>query len=166
MTDPSLVECSVRQLHARYVDAVWRKDAETFLDCFTEDGEWKIAGMHLRGHAEIRSQFDKFMAPCERILMSFGTPLLEVDHNTASSRTLVTECVKHRDGEVIRTVGLYYDRFVVQNDRWRFKWRHWSLYYYGPPDFSGPFLDSPEYGAPPGMPAPDEPTISRARHKE
>lgn len=163
MTDFSLAECSIRQLHARYVDAVWRKDAESFVDCFTEDGEWKLAGMHLRGRDEIKSQFNKFMAPCERILMSFGTPVLEVEQGAATGRTLVSECVKHADGEVVRTIGIYYERFVAENDRWRFKWRHWTLYYYGPPDFSGSFLNSPEYGAPPGMPAPGEPTITRVR---
>lgn len=161
MTNFPLAESSIRQLHARCVDAVWRKDAASFADCFTEDGEWKLAGMHLRGRAEIKSGFEKFLAPCERIFMSLGTPVLEIGTGTATGRTLVTECAQHADGQVIRTIGLYYERFVEHNDRWRFKWRHWALHYYGPPDFSAPFLDTPEYGPPPGMPAPEEPTVIR-----
>lgn len=162
MTDVARAECAIRQLQARCVDAVWRKDAESFADCYTEDGEWKLAGMHLRGRAEIKSGFEKLTAPCERIVMFLGTPVLEAGPGLASARTLATEYVKNTDGQVIRTLGIYYERFVEHDNRWLFSWRHWTLHYYGPPDFSRPFLDSPEYGAPPGMPAPDEPTVIRA----
>lgn len=93
--------------------------------------------------------------------MFLGTPVLEIGQGLASGRTLATECVKNTNGQVIRTIGIYYERFVEQDNQWRFSWRHWTLHYYGPPDFSGPFLDSPEYGPPPGMPAPDEPTVIR-----
>ena len=53
MTDFAATEAAIRQLHARYVDAVWRKDYVAFGDCFTTDAEWRIAGMVLHGRAEI-----------------------------------------------------------------------------------------------------------------
>jgi ketosteroid isomerase-like protein len=162
MTDFLAAESGVRQLHARYVDAVFRKDAQAFVDCFAEDGEWKIAGMHLRGRAEIADAFEKFMAPTERILMQFGLPVLEVGQGAAIGRTYVTELVKHAAAPAaVRTIGVYYERFVEQGDRWRFQWRHWNLYYYGPPDLSAPMHAPPEYGAFPGMPGADEPTVVR-----
>ncbi len=44
MTDLAAADNGIRQLHARYADAVWRKDYPSFGDCFTEDCEWRIAG--------------------------------------------------------------------------------------------------------------------------
>ena len=47
MSDFVAAEAGIRQLHARFVDAVWRKDADAFAECFAHDGEWKIAGLEL-----------------------------------------------------------------------------------------------------------------------
>lgn len=160
MTDFLVADGAIRQLHARYVDAVWRKDFATFTDCFAAEAEWKIAGMHIRGRVQIGSQFEKFIAPSERVLMLLGMPILEVGNGTASGRIHVTEYVKLTDGRAARTIGVYYDRYVDEGDRWRFRLRHWSLYYRGPPDLSAPFHECEEYGPPPGMPGPD-PTTAR-----
>jgi ketosteroid isomerase-like protein len=161
MTGFLIAESAIRQLYARYTDAVFRKDSASFIDCFAAEAEWKIAGMNLRGHAQIVDQFKKFMATTERVLMFPGTPILDIGDNSASGRTYVTEYVKLANGQAIRTIGIYYDRFVKQQDGWRFLWRHWTLSYYGPPDFSAPFYDAPDYGPPPAMPGADEPTVIR-----
>jgi uncharacterized protein (TIGR02246 family) len=163
MTDFLIAESAIRQLHARCVDAVFRKDTAAFADCYAEDGEWKIAGMHMKGRAQIASEFEKFMAPCERVLMLFTDPVLEVGEGVASGRSYVTEFMKYPDGRAVRTIGLYYERYVEQKDRWRFQWRHWNLYYYGPPDFSAPYHNPPDYGPHPGMPGADDPTIVRKK---
>jgi ketosteroid isomerase-like protein len=161
MTDFLVAECAIRQLHARYADAVWRRDSEAFADLFADDAQWKVAGMHLRGRTEISRTFEKFMTHSGRILMSFGTPIVEVGVGGASSRTYVTENNKFADGRTASTIGVYYERFVDEGDRWRFKWRHWNLHYIGPPDISAPLYDVREYGPPPGMPGPDDPTTVR-----
>ena len=44
------------------------------------------------------------------------------------------------------TFGVYYDRYVVEGDRWRFQSRHWSLHYRGPMDLSAPLVEFPDYG--------------------
>lgn len=161
MTDLLVAECAIRQLHARYVDAVWRKDPESFADLFAENAEWKIAGMHMRGRAHIKSEFAKFMRHVERTFMIFGTPIVQVGERTATSRTYVTENNKFADGRTASTFGIYYEHFVDEGDRWRFQRRHWNLHYIGPPDFSAPLYQVKEYGPPPGMPGPDDPTTVR-----
>jgi uncharacterized protein (TIGR02246 family) len=161
MPDILAAESGVRQLHARYVDAVWRRDRESFLDCFAEDGEWKIAGMRMRGRAEIAAGYDKLLAASERVLMMLGPPVVQVEGDGVSARTPVTELIKLLDGRAVRTIGVYYERFVEQRGRWRFAWRHWDLFYYGPPDLSAAFYDSPDHGPPPAMPEPDAPTLTR-----
>ncbi len=161
MTDFLVAESAIRQLHARYIDAVWRHDSQAFANCFAEDAEWKIAGTHIRGRDEIKSQFEKFMIHVERVLMHFSAPILEVGDATATGRTYVNEHNKFKDGRTAMTIGIYYERFVDQGDRWRFSWRHWNLYYIGPPDLSAPLYQVKEYGPPPGMPGPDDPTTVR-----
>jgi ketosteroid isomerase-like protein len=157
----SEAECAIRQLHARYVDALWRKDADAFADLHAVDAEWKVAGMHIRGREQIRSEFAKFMLYLDRTLMIFGDPIVELGDGVASSRSYVTENNKFADGRTASTVGIYYERFVDEGDRWRFKWRHWNLYYIGPPNLSAPMYPCLEYGPPPGMPGPDDPTTVR-----
>ena len=152
MTDVLTAEYAIRQLHGRYIDAIWRKDAEAFAGCFTEDAEWKIAGMHLRGRAEIAGAFEKLTAPARRVLMFVTQPVLEIGEGTATGRVYATEYIKRLDGQALRTIGVYYDCYAGEGLRWRFRSRHWNLQYLGPVDFSEPFLDSPDYGPPPAMP--------------
>jgi ketosteroid isomerase-like protein len=161
MSDFLIAESAIRQLHARCADAVWRKDSAGFADCFAQDAEWKIAGMRMRGREAIKAQLEAFLEPLERVIMFFGVPILEVGKGTASGRTYVTERNKAKDGRTASTIGIYYERFVDQGDRWRFSWRHWMLHYIGPPDMSAPFYECQDYGPPPGMPGPDDPTTVR-----
>lgn len=158
MTDFLIAESAIRQLQAHCVEAIWRKDAKAFANCFAADGEWKIAGMHMRGRAEIEATFAKLLGLCEKVITNVSTPILEVGDGTAFGRSYVVENAKLMSGATAHTIGIYYERYVETPEGWKFKWRHWSLQYRGPNDLSAPFYDSPDYGPHPGMPGPDEPT--------
>lgn len=163
MTDFVVAECGIRQLHARFVDAVWRKDADAFANCFAVDGEWKIAGLHIRSRAEIGATFARLLAACAKVNILGGPPLLDIGEGTATGRITCTELAKMGDGSAAMSIGIYYDRYVEDGDRWLFQWRHFSLHYRGPVDLSGDLVDSPDYGPPPGMPGADEPTLTRRK---
>lgn len=151
-------EAGIRQLYARYADAVWRKDGASFVDCFAEDAVWKIAGRTVRGRDEIGALFLASLEPSEKVMFWAGIPLLEVSGDTATGRTQVTELIKRKDGTSLRSLAIYYERFVEQQGAWRLQWHHFDLFYLGPPDLSGKFLDAGDYGPPPGFPGPDDPT--------
>ena len=161
MTDFVRAEAAIRQLHARCNDIIWRKDAKGFADCFTADGEWKIAGQHMRGRAEIEGLFAKLLGLCDKVFTQSGAPILEVGDGVATARTYVVENAKLMNGQTAMTIGVYHERFIEEADGWKFKWRHWSLKYRGPADLTGPFYDTPDYGPPPGAPAADEPTTTK-----
>jgi len=161
MTDLVIAEYGIRQLHARFADAVWRKDPEAYADCFAEDAEWKIATMHIRGRADIGGTFAKLLAACARVQIIAGTPLLEIGQGTATGRIQITELAKMADGSSAMTLGVYYDRYVEEAGRWRFQWRHFGLHYRGPTDLSAALVECPDYGPPPGIPGSDEPTFTR-----
>ncbi len=147
-----IVEAAIRQLHARYVDAVWRKDLDAFGDCFTADAEWRIAGRILHGRENIVENLRRLLPNFHRVLMTFRTPIVEVGNGTASARTYVTENNVFVDGRPGASIGIYYERFVDQGDRWRFAWRLFQTHYVGPADIKGPLYDNPDFGPPPNMP--------------
>jgi hypothetical protein len=163
MTDFLVAESGIRQLHACYTDAVWRKDYEAFGDCFTEDAEWRISGMILRGRLEIVDTIKQFMSRFRRVLVTLRTPILEIGNGTASGRTYLSEQSVLSDGRPYGPLGIYYERFVDQGDRWRFSWRLFQTNYSGPPDMSGTLFDNPDYGAPPAMPPLDAPTYNHSK---
>ena len=155
MTDFVTAECMVRQLHAHYVDAVWRKDVDRFGDCFTENCEWRIAGHVLAGRAQIVEFMSGVFPLFRRILLTMRTPAFEVGEGVASARTYFTENSVKASGEPLFAIGSYYERFADEGDRWRFSWRAFQTEYAGPVDFTGPLYDNPEWGPPPGMPPMD-----------
>ena len=156
-----IAECGIRQLHARFGDAVWRQDADEFADCFAENGEWKIAGMHMRGRPEIADACNRLLGRCSHIHLIIGLPILEVNGSTAIGRLSMTEFARVNDGSTAMTIGYYHDRYVETGGRWHFRSRHWSMKYRGAPDLTGAFADTPNYGLFPAFPAPDEPTFVR-----
>jgi len=147
------IEARIRQLHAHYTDAVWRKDPDAFGDCFAEDAEWRISGMLFAGRDEIVAGITQIFSNMNRVLMTFRTPELEMSGTgRAIGRTYVTEQCTWQAREPNVSIGRYYEHFVDEGDRWRFSWRLYQLLYTGPADLSGDFIDQPDYGAFPGMP--------------
>ncbi len=157
-----VAEAGIRQLHARYVDAVWRQDIAAFGDCFAVDCEWRISGLSHRGRDQISSFMARGFKKFRRILLTFRTPVLEVGDGIASGRVYMSEQSVLASGQGMTAIGTYYERFVEQDDRWRFSWRLFHTNYVGPVDLSAPFFDNPEYGAPPAMPPLDAPSFDRS----
>jgi hypothetical protein len=169
MTGFAAAECGIRQLQARYTDAVWRRDLAVFGDYFTEDAEWHVADFEddniegatvprtvqvvVKGRDKCVRFFGHFFDHMNRILMTFPTPILQVTGpGMAVGRCYSTEQVARKDKVPMFSTAIYYDRFVQQGDRWRFAWRYFQLQYTGPPDLAGQFLNPPDPGPPFAMP--------------
>lgn len=142
----------VMQLHARYCDAVWRKDVQAFGECFTEEAEWRISGMVVRGRTDAMAMIDTILGRAKRVYIEFQTPILDISGGALSARTYMNERCAWLDGKTNVAIGRYYEHFVREGDRLRFAWRLWQGLYTGPPDLTGDYGDFPDYGAPPGMP--------------
>ncbi len=162
MTDLMVAEFTVRQLHARYLDAVWRKDLDAFGDCFAEDAEWRIGGRILRGRAEIVGNLRRLLPNFQRVLMTFRTPLVHIEDGAVTSRTYVTEQNAFLDGRPGNSIGIYFERFVKQADQLRFKWRLFQLHYLGKMDITTRLFENPDFGPPPCMPPLDAPTYDHS----
>ncbi|MFA7602066.1 MAG: nuclear transport factor 2 family protein [Novosphingobium sp.] len=151
-------EFGIRQLHARCADAVWRKDASAFADCFAEHGVWKVAGLRLAGREAVAEGFAGLTAMNQRILMRFATPIVSIDAEGVSARTHVVEHVKRNDGSGMTSIGIYFERFVEVGGAWQFTWRHFDFCYFGPPDLSAELYAFVDRGPPPGLPDADAAT--------
>jgi len=154
---------AIRQLYARFIDAAFWQDGEAYAQLFTEDGEWKVAGMHIRGRREIGTTFSKLLGYTAKVQMIVGFPILEIEGEKAYARVQCTELTKMPDGSSSMAIGVYYDQFEKCGDEWLFRWRHFSLHYRGPMDFSADLVPSPNYGAFPAKPEWDEPTLTKLK---
>jgi len=162
MAEFSEAETAIRQLHALYTDAVWRKDVTAFGGCFARDAEWRLSGIIVRGRDDIANfmagAFDKYV----RILLTFRTPIVDMSGDELTARTYVSEQSVLATGQAYGPIGTYYERFVEEEGRLRFAWRLFMSDYIGPPDLSGTFYDNPDFGPPPAMPPLDQLTIDRS----
>jgi uncharacterized protein (TIGR02246 family) len=152
-----LAEAGIRQLYARYADAVWRKDRAALTSCFTEDAVWKIAGQTLVGRDAIGTFFEKSVGASQKVMFWSSNPLLEVSGHEATGRLQVTELIK-RDEVELRSLAIYYERYRREAGSWLLSFHHFNMYYLGPPDLSDDYYDCLEYGPPPGFPGPEDPT--------
>ena len=117
MTEFIVADSGIRQLHARFTDAVWRKDADAFADCFAHNGEWKIASMHILSRAEIGSTFAKLMGACDRVQLILGMPILEVEPGAADDLWGIAYRVPDADAARERLAGEGFDVSEVPEDR-------------------------------------------------
>ena len=143
----------IRQLHSRYVDAVFRKDYPAFRQCWTADAEWRIAGRVLRGHDEIGAFLEGAMGNFHRVIMTFRNPFIECDGDRVRSRVYVTERNGFKDGRPGGTIGTYFEKLERQHDGcWLRAWALFQLHYMGPADLTGSYFEQPDFGPPPGFP--------------
>ena len=148
--DPT-TECAIRQLHARYVDAVWRKDVAAFTACWTASARWRIAHVDARGPAESAEAFTTLIAPSQHVVMLPGALLLDDTPAGVVGRVLVSELIQRETG-AMRTIGHYHDRYAGAGRHWRFAARQWQLAYRGDMLFADAMLPRADCGPPPAMP--------------
>ena len=155
MIDEVRGEAGIRQLHARYADAVFRKDFAAFGDCFTADAVWILGAHKLHGRRECVAFLEDRIRDSHWVLLTFHTPILQFAAGSAQGRTYVTEQKAYRNAPASHNMATYYERFVEQSGAWRRAWAFFQLHYMGPGNLSGTFFQSADYGPPPGMPAPE-----------
>lgn len=163
MADLIAAEHGITQLHARYVDAVWREDFESFGDCFTEDCEWRIFGHVYRGREEVCEMMRGVIKRVTRIMITLRSPVFGVFEGSVCARAYFTEQSRLVTGQPLLLLGTNYARYAETAGRWRFDWRLFDIDYMGGPDFSGQYFDNPDYGPAPAMPPLDAIPVDHRR---
>ena len=132
-------ELELRNLMARYVDAVNRRDPEAWIDTWAEDGSWNLLGNPVTGRDNILALWEQMMATFEFALLLPSSCLFEVDGESASGHWYLHEYSRDLEGNRSAIISRYDDTYVKRDGRWLFASRAYNFIYNGPPDFSGDF---------------------------
>jgi uncharacterized protein (TIGR02246 family) len=114
-------DIALRQLIARYCDAVLRNDADAFAALWAPDAVWTL-GKPITGRDAIATAFQKLMKGFAWLVQTAPNAVFEVDEaaGTATGRVTITEQFKRTRGEQGSLVGVYHDRYERREGAWRF----------------------------------------------
>jgi uncharacterized protein (TIGR02246 family) len=132
-------ELALRNLMARYVDAVNRYDADAWIATWAEDGVWNLLGNPVEGREAILGLWQQMMATFEYALLFPSSCLFEIDGDSASGHWYIHEYSRDLEGNSGVILSRYVDTYVKRDGEWLFKTRDYGFIYNGPSDFSGDF---------------------------
>ena len=114
-------ELALRELVARYADAVCRRDAAAWGATWAADGEWQIMGQTVQGRDEIVALWERLMGGIPQVIQIPHEGLIEIEGDRASLRWYVTEQGKLADGSALVMSGVYLDECVKEDEVWLFQ---------------------------------------------
>jgi uncharacterized protein (TIGR02246 family) len=119
-------EEAIRQLVARYADAVNCRDGEAWSATWSTDGVWDLGSRHAEGREAIVEQWRASMATFDTVIQLVHQGTIHVDGDAASGRWYLHE-ESMRAGTRARYFGMYDDAYRKTADGWRFVRRRYSL---------------------------------------
>ena len=139
------VDRAVRNLTARYCDAVARNDGELFASLWSTDADWVAAGHTTSGRERIARVFAKLRGGyvlCTQELMSGYVEPLDAN-SRAVARWQIREYQWKADAPVSCVLGIYSDDLVIEHGVWCFARRQFDILYRGPVDLTGTVTPMP-----------------------
>lgn len=137
-------ELSIRELVARYSDAVGRRDERAWGATWTEDGVWNVGSNHATGRESVVKTWAGLMDLFRFVTQMPQSGFLEVDGDEGRGTWHVMELGWPREGDAACTLGVYEDRYRRTDEGWRFAERTFHIVYMGPPDLSGRLIGHPD----------------------
>jgi hypothetical protein len=130
-------EFAIRDLVARYCDAVARVDEKEWIDGWAEDSRWILGGSAAEGRDAILSRWLTVMGMLDFVVQVPEFGVVDVSGDRGTGRWYVTELLWFKGQEPARTLGVYHDAYLRVDGVWRFTERSLDVLYSGPPDLSG-----------------------------
>src|SRR5580765_1287316 len=114
-------ELAVRELAARYSDAVNRGSLQDMVAVYAPDGILTAFGApDVAGHAAIEATFAKVIADHQWIFQTTHSGIVRVEGDRARCRWWLTENALRKDGGGTLFMGCYEDIAVRGVDGWRY----------------------------------------------
>jgi ketosteroid isomerase-like protein len=132
-------ELALRNLMARYCDAVNRVDADAWIATWAEDGIWNLLGNPVSGRDNILALWKQMMGSFEFALMLPSSCLFEVSGDSAGGHWYLHEYTRDPEGNASTVLSRYKDTYVKVGGEWLFKTRDYGFIYNGPSDLSGDY---------------------------
>jgi ketosteroid isomerase-like protein len=136
-------ELALRNLMARYVDAVNRSDEKAWAATWAEDAVWNLLGTPVSGRGNIVGLWQQMMGSFEFALMMPNSCLFDVDGDTASGHWYLHEYTRDAEGTGTTILSRYLDTYIKQDGEWLFQSRDYNFIYNGPSDLSGSYTAPP-----------------------
>jgi hypothetical protein len=138
----------VRQLAARYCDAVARFDADLYASLWTADAVWETTRGDIVGREDIVGTYSKLRARYELCLQQLLAGIVEDGRPEDPPGGLratwhIREVERKLDGEGIELYGTYRDVCVEGPDGWQFARRRFDALYRGPLPLPGTVFEPP-----------------------
>ena len=132
-------ESALRNLMARYVDAVMRNDAAAWASTWAADGVWNLMGTPVTGRDNILGLWQQMMGSFEFAIMMPSTCLFDITGDTASGHWYLQEYTRDLEGNGNIVLSRYLDTYVKQDGQWLYQSREYGFIYHGAPDLSGSY---------------------------
>ena len=132
--DNTRAESEIRQLVARYCDAVNRYNGKDWSATWAEDGRWYFLDQVHEGRQDILTFWEAVMAQLDFAVMLAGSAVLEVRGDSATGRWYTQEVVRTK-GEHGRSItGVYDDTYSHIGGQWQIQSRRYHKLYEVPTD--------------------------------
>ena len=145
------IDAEIRDLAARFSDAVNRRDLGAFGDLFADDGIWEIGEpfpSRAAGRQNVATMLRNLWAPWDFFFQMTHTGVIDVapDRQTATARWQIQEIARIPDGsQSYDNVAMYYDRLVRTHDgSWRFAERRYHYIWLSSADLVGRSIPRPD----------------------
>ena len=136
-SNPVEDELAIRDLVARYADAVNRNNAQDWGSTWAEDGFWSLMGMETQGRDNIVQFWLGAMAGFKFAVHMNASGTLAINGEQATGRWYLTEYTCDNDENTNTILGVYDDSYVKRDGDWLFARRVYQIMYMGPADLSG-----------------------------
>jgi uncharacterized protein (TIGR02246 family) len=145
------IEAQIRDLAARFSDAVNRRDFDAFGDLFADGGIWEIGEpfpSRAAGRQNVATMLRNLRAPWDFFFQMTHTGVIDLapDRQTATARWEIQEIARTPDGsQSYDNVAMYYDRLVRTHDgSWRFAERRYQYIWLSSADLVGRSIPRPD----------------------
>lgn len=111
---------AIRNMFARYCQAIDDRRADDVTRLFAVDGLWATPGATYRGRDEIRAYARSLVpqSPESQVKHITVNPVIEVDGGTATAVSDFIVVQKRPGGGVVYRGGRYHDRLIKQDGTW------------------------------------------------
>jgi uncharacterized protein (TIGR02246 family) len=149
MSDGLADQLEIRELTARFTDAVNRRAPHDLADLFAADGEWHVPGVPVaRGREEIANLLGGLLGNFDRLVQLTHSGHVDLTHDGATATWYLTEfAASSASGKAFTFVGVYRDQLLRTTEGWRFGTRAFDFIYRAKGDAEARWYPHPQTAA-------------------
>ena len=117
---------AIAELHARYADAVVRKDPVDWGATWANDATWDLMGMTVEGREAIVTLWTQAMGQFDAVSFVMQPGATELDGDRGTGRCQTHEILVE-NGVARTTGGFYEDKFVKRDGEWLYASRAFKI---------------------------------------